>query len=294
MIVEHRVDVARTLGVLRRGPGDPAYRVDADGLWRTTTTPDGGATLRMRVDAGSVTAEAWGPGATWALAAVPDSLGVGDDVTGFAPEHPMLADAWRRYPGVRIPRTRRVWDALVAAVLEQKVTGAEAYRAWRDLLRVAGEPAPGPAPDGMRVPPVAGAVLAIPDWTWHRCGIDGQRRRTLLAAATVADRLEEAVDLPRDEALRRLRAVPGIGVWTAAEIAQRAFGDADAPSVGDYHIPGLVGWALAGGPVDDDGMLELLEPYRPHRHRVVRLVMLAGKVPPRRGPRAPVRNYRGI
>ncbi|CKO11782.1 Putative DNA glycosylase [Mycobacterium tuberculosis] len=89
--------------------------------------------------------------------------------------------------------------------------------------------------------------------------------------------------------------MPGVGVWTAAETTQRVFGDADAVSVGDYHIPKMIGWTLVGRPVDDAGMLELLEPMRPHRHRVVRLLEASGLArEPRRGPRLPVQNIRAL
>jgi 3-methyladenine DNA glycosylase/8-oxoguanine DNA glycosylase len=75
---------------------------------------------------------------------------------------------------------------------------------------------------------------------------------------------------------------------------QRASGDPDAVSVGDYNLPKAVGWALAGRIVDDAGMLGLLAPYAGHRYRVTRLVELSGIRPPRRGPRLPVRDYRGF
>jgi 3-methyladenine DNA glycosylase/8-oxoguanine DNA glycosylase len=304
------VDIGRTLGTLVRGSGDPAHRVGADGtFWRAALTPEGPATLALRLAGrGEVAAAAWGPGAEWALAGVPDLLGGRDDPCGFVPDHPLLRDAVRRYPGLRVPRTGLVFDALVPAVLEQKVTGREAWRSWRDLVRrfgsaapgaaarTAGEPAlAGPVPRGLRVPPAAADLLALPTWAWHRAGVDLRRQRTLRAAAAVADRLEECTALPPEAALARLRVVPGVGVWTAAEVAQRALGDADAVSVGDYHIPSLVGWALAGAPTDDDGMLALLEPYCPHRHRVVRLIEVSGAgLPPRRGPRMAARDYRRI
>ncbi|HRD11344.1 MAG TPA: DNA-3-methyladenine glycosylase 2 family protein, partial [Mycobacterium sp.] len=88
-----------------------------------------------------------------------------------------------------------------------------------------------------------------------------------------------------------LTALPGVGIWTAAETAQRAFGDADALSIGDYHIAKMVGWTLIGRPVDDAGMVELLEPVRPHRYRAVRLLEVSGlAVEPRRGARLPVQH----
>jgi 3-methyladenine DNA glycosylase/8-oxoguanine DNA glycosylase len=296
------VDVRMALAVHRRGRGDPAFRIDATGaIWRTSLTPDGPGTLRV-APAGPapggtgwlVRAQAWGPGAAWLLGSLPSLLGAGDDPAGFRPRHPVLRELWRRYPGLRIGATGRVLEALVPAVLEQKVVGAEAWRAWRVLLLAFGEPAPGPAPPGMRVFPPARVWARIPSWEWHRAGVEGVRARTVTAAARLAGRLEEITRMPPAEADRRLRSLPGIGVWTSAEIRQRACGDADAVSVGDYHLPGAVGWALAGRKVDDAGMLELLAPYAGHRHRAARLVELSGIRPPRRGPRLAPRDYRAF
>jgi 3-methyladenine DNA glycosylase/8-oxoguanine DNA glycosylase len=229
---------------------------------------------------------AWGPGAEWLLDGLPELLGGADDPASFDPAHPVLRAATARLRGLRIGRTRRVFEALVPAVLEQKVPGGEARRAWRYLLRRFGEPAPG-APE-MRVPPPPEVWARIPSWEWHRSGAEAVRARTIMNAARVASRLEA------DAAEVRLRSLPGIGGWTAAEVRQRANGDPDAVSVGDYHIPGLVGWALTGRKVDDAGMLELLEPYAGHRYRVTRLLELSGNHPPRRGPRMPIRDYRSF
>jgi len=197
-------------------------------------------------------------------------------------------------PGLRLGATGRVWDVLLPAVLEQKVTGTEARRSWRELCRRYGGPAPGPAPAGMRVVPTPQQVRAIPDWQWHLAGVDQSRRRAIVGAATVAHRLEKAASVRGEAGRAMLRTVPGIGVWTAAEVAQRAWGDADAVSVGDFHIPSIVGWALLGRPLDDDGMLEVLAPYAPHRHRAVRYIEASGFRKPRFGPRYSPRDYRAM
>ncbi|MDQ6649635.1 MAG: DNA-3-methyladenine glycosylase 2 family protein, partial [Actinomycetota bacterium] len=165
------VDVALTLSALRRGRGDPTYQVSADGsLWRTARTPAGPATLCLRQTRAGVEAATWGAGAEWLLAGVPDLLGGRHQCDGFAPAHPVLHEAHRRHLRLRVPRTGLVFEALVPAVLEQKVTGGEARRAWRDLLRSYGEPAPGPAPAGMRVVPTPDGWARIPSWDWHRAG----------------------------------------------------------------------------------------------------------------------------
>ncbi len=241
-----------------------------------------------------ISAAAWGPGAGWLLGALPSQLGADDDLAGFIPAHPLLRELWRRHPGARVGRSGRVLEALVPAVLEQKVVGLEAHRAWRLLLLRFGSPAPGPAPAGMRVFPPAQSWLRIPSWEWHRAGVEAVRARTIAAAARLAGRVEEIMAMDPPGADRRLRALPGVGPWTSAEIRQRACGDADAVSVGDYNLPAAVGWALAGRAVDDAGMLALLAPYRGHRYRATRLIELSGARPPRRGPRLPVRDYRAF
>ena len=289
------VDARRTLAPLSRGRVDPTHRVTGDGVWRTTLTPHGPSSYVVQQRGPcEIACAAWGPGAEWVVAGLPDLLGVRDSADGFDPRHPLLIDTHRRHPGLRIPRTARVFESLVPAVLEQKVTGKEARSSFAVLVRRHGTPAPGPVPEGMLVPPSPEVWRAVPSWEWHRAGVDPKRSRTVCEAARPASRLEQATAMDPAAALVRLRAVPGIGVWTAAEIAQRALGDADEISVGDYHLAAFVGWALVGRPVDDAGMVELLEPWRPHRHRVVRLLELSGFAKPRFGPKLTIQDHRAV
>jgi 3-methyladenine DNA glycosylase/8-oxoguanine DNA glycosylase len=289
------VDLRRTLAPLRRGVRDPAYQPTVDGaVWRATRLSSGPATMRLhQLGPTEVRVDAWGPGAVQALADAPALVGELDDASTFDPAPGPVRDAYRRSAAVRLTRTGQVLEALVPAILEQRVITRTAHDAWRWLLVHHGEPAPGPAPAGMLVPPAAAGWAAVPSWDYHRAGVDPRRARAVQAAARLADRLEEAAALGPTETTRRLLLVPGIGVWTAAETTQRALGDADAVSVGDYHLSGQVGWALTGAKVDDAGMLELLAPYRPHRYRVVRHLLLAGMARvPRRGPRLAIEDHR--
>jgi 3-methyladenine DNA glycosylase/8-oxoguanine DNA glycosylase len=284
-----------TLSILRKGGADPTFRVDQDGtIWRGIRTPDGAATLRLaaRPGEGAVHATAWGAGADWVLDSVPGMLGADDDPSGFRPTHRVLADAHRRRPHWRVCRTGLVMEALVPAIIEQKVTGQEAFGGFRSMVHRFGDRAPGAGADrGVWVQPSAATVRMIPSWEWLRMHIDPARSRAVVRAAQVAASLERTAGLPVDEADRRLRSLPGVGVWTSAEVRFRALGDADAVSFGDYHIAKDVGWALTGAEVDDDGLAELLEPYRPHRYRVQRLVELAGLRRPRHGPRMAPRRH---
>jgi 3-methyladenine DNA glycosylase/8-oxoguanine DNA glycosylase len=289
------IDLRLTLRVLSRGAQDPTLRWDSTGVWRTVPSPLGAATLHLAQRGTAVDAVAWGPGAEWAIAAVPELLGAGDLDHGFdVAGHPLLRDSHRRNAGLRLLRTGLVLEMLIAAILEQKVTGIEARRAWAQLIRRHGDPAPGPAPAGLWVFPAAAVWRMIPSWEWHRAGVDPQRSRTAIAAASVAPALERTLGSGRGGPAveRALRSIQGVGVWTAAETMQRAHGDPDAVSVGDYHLPALVGWALIGRPVDDDGMLELLEPWRGQRQRVMRLIESSGFAKPRFGPRMTVQEHR--
>jgi 3-methyladenine DNA glycosylase/8-oxoguanine DNA glycosylase len=289
------LSVGQTLSGLRRGSADPCFRsaVGAVGevVWRATRTPDGPALLRITPHpaAGEIEALAWGPGADWVLDGVPELLGHRDEPATFVPleAHPKLRDAWRARPGWRVPRTRAVFEALVPAALEQRVTGIEARRAWRALVVGYGEPAPGPAEQaaGLYVPPEPVVWRQIPSWVWLRAGVDAARRRAILAAAQVAGRLEETLDLTHIEAARKLRTLPGVGVWTAAETRQRAHGDPDAFSWGDFHVARNVSWALTGKVMDDEGCAQVIECYRGHRYRVQRLLELQAVQRPRRAPR---------
>jgi 3-methyladenine DNA glycosylase/8-oxoguanine DNA glycosylase len=278
----------QTLSPLRRGRADPCYHDAADGaIWRTSLMSSGPVTARITKSAvNTVDCEVWGSGATEFAEALPALLGADDDAAGFEPEEPTIAAAWRRVPHLRLGRTGRVLEALVPAVLEQRVYGKDARRAWRRLVTKYGAPAPGPAPAHMRVPPPGDVWRRIPSWEFHLANVDPGRARTIVGCAQRADALERLTARSAEHARAALTSLPGVGVWTAAEIAQRAFGDADALSVGDFHLAKMIGWTLLGRPVDDAAMVELLEPLRPHRHRAVRLLEVSGMARnPRFAPR---------
>jgi len=288
--------VTEVLAPQRHGRGDPTYRIDATGAhWRTFRTPDGPATLRVKPSPSTTEIElsAWGPGARWSLAQAPALLGADDDPGGFIAHHPQVARAWRRHRHWRIGRSDLVVDALVPAIIEQKVTGQEAFGAYRRLVQRYGEPAPGPGGTelGLRVQPAAVVVASIPSWEWLRLPVDGGRSRPLMNALSFASSLERAGARGSADLDRALTGLPGIGRWTSAEVRQRALGDPDAVSFGDYHVAKDIGWALTGARLGDDALAELLEPYRPHRFRVQALLALAGAGAPRRGPRMAPRRH---
>ncbi|MDQ3915743.1 MAG: DNA-3-methyladenine glycosylase 2 family protein [Actinomycetota bacterium] len=287
------VDLALTLRPLRCGGGDPTIRLGPRAACRATTTPEGPAAAAFALAGSSIEVQAWGPGAEWCLDRAPDLLGLHDDPAAFAPEHAVLHSLHRRLRGLRIGRSDAVVEALIPAILEQKVTSVEARRSYRKLVTAYGEPAPGPL--GLTLSPAPALLAALPYHAFHRFGIERRRAETVRTACSYAHRLEEAALLPRDAARRRLLALPGVGLWTAARVAGTAFGDADAVVVGDYHLPHLVSWVLAGEPHSDDArMIELLEPFAGHRGRVLRLLVAGAGGPPARHPHRRLRSIAAI
>lgn len=278
---------------LQRGTGDPTLR-HLDGIWwRTTRTPVGPALQALRRVGADVSVTCWGEGAEWLAAHAGRLLGEADTADGFDPSaHPLVAEAARRRPWLRLGRTDAVLEALAAAAIEQVVTGKEAFRSQRVLVTRFGDPVggaaaePGRPAEGMRVPLSAQQWCAVPGWELLRAGVEERRRRPLVAGALRGRSLErlasDGFPLDVDTALRSL---PGVGPWTSAQVRQRALGDPDAWSVGDYHAGGLLTYALTGEQLDDDACEEVLAPFAGHRYRVEVLVLSLGIAPDRHGPR---------
>lgn len=285
------VDVASTLGPLTMLAGDPTVRLGRGRFDRATVTPDGPAALSATWDDTAVRVDTWGDGARWLLDRAPALLGYDDDISGFDPQTSPLRQLWRRHRGARVARTGTVWHDLAWFVVQQRVSRSDAAAQWRRLVTAVGAPAPG-LPD-LLTPPDPAAVARLHPDAFHRFGIERRRAEHLVAAARAARRLQEFADRDVTDVLTALRAVHGVGPWTASCLATHTWGDADTVIVGDDGIPSLVAWVLAREPrADDRRLAELLEPHRPHRHRVVRLAFLSGQRPPRRHPRGPRHDIR--
>lgn len=288
-------DLLQTVGVFRRGVGDPTMFVREGRVWRALATPLGVGTIVLRQVRGDVWAAAWGPGAEWLIANVPRLCGADDDVSDFNETlHPLVSRAHHENPGLRIGATDAVPDAIVSAIIEQKVTGMQAFGAWKWLVRRHGTRAPGPTPIPLFAAPTLDEWRRIPSWDWHRAGVEPPQSKTIVAAARRGDSLVNALTTARSGAERDtvLQSLTGVGAWTAAEVRIRAFGDPDAVSVGDFHLAHQVGYALTGKRTDDDGMLELLEPWSGQRQRVIRLIYRSGAIEPRRAPRLHPEDHR--
>lgn len=282
--IPYALDLRRSLRSLRLGKHDPTTHLSSSAIAITMRTPDGTAALHAVREGDRFEAEAWGDGAEWALDHAPGMLGCLDDRVGFAPAAGPVAQLHREADGLRLPRTDRVLGALVPAVLSQRVTGFEAKRAYRLLVERWGEPAPGPS--GLLVVPSPATIAELGYYDLHVIGVEKKRADALKRVCAHSGGLEGAGAGAPALLRTRLEAIPGVGPWTSAEVARIALGDADAVSVGDFHLKHLVAWVLAGEPRgSDERMLELLEPYAGHRGRVCTLIESAGITAPRFGPR---------
>ncbi|MDX1649281.1 MAG: DNA-3-methyladenine glycosylase 2 family protein [Myxococcota bacterium] len=289
--MEGALDLRRSVGAWALGPRDPTLRARAREAVLASDTPEGPATLAARLAApGRLEARAWGPGAAWILARAGAVLGTDD----APPEPPArLRPFADRAPGLRLARAPRLVGLLARLVLQQKVSGKEAARGWCSLVAHFAPAAPGPFP-ALRLPLGAESLARIPMAAFPALGILARQGGALRSLAARAARIEEAASLPHAEAARRLRSLPGLGPWTVGSALLLGMGCADAVPLGDLHLPGLVGFALAGEPhADDARMLELLAPFTGQRGRAVRWILAGAALPPRRGPRHPLRPVRG-
>ncbi len=280
------IDLRLTLAPLRHGHADPTIHFDRDGVWLARRTAAGPATLRLwtATTDTAVHVQAWGPGARLAIEAAPALAGLADDPTPLVAHHSLVRELQRHFPGLRMTRTGQLLPSLVPAVTEQKVTAGEAHGAYAALVRRLGEPSPGPAE--LLLPPSGAWLASLPYFDFHPMGLERRRADTIVRVARLEAGIEGLMAFTAAEAYVRLQQIPDVGPWTAAEATVAAFGDPDAVSLGDAHLPDLVAWALAHQPrADDTRMLELLEPYRGQRGRVIRLLKASGLKPPRFGPR---------
>jgi len=280
------IDVGLTFGPVARGRGLSSL-IDADEWIHAMHSPAGPVTLRVRVERAdaSITVQAWGEGRAWVVENAPAIVGLPDRPERFSTSNALVALLHRRLRGLRVVRLGAVLDLTLATTVEQRVTSLEARRSWHALVRRHGAAAPGPY--ALVLPPSARVVARLPDWEWRRIGIEGRRAATMKHLARDASGLDRAAALSDAILESRLLGIPGVGAWTAAHVMHVVAGDADAVPVGDWNLPRHVGFALAGEPrADDARMLELLEPFRPHRGRVLRLLVCGTRPPPRRAPRA--------
>lgn len=276
------------LGWYRHGGGDPTTKLSPHSMVRAVLTPDGPATVLLDWGSGRLDVETWGPGGEWAARSAIAMTAIDRVVEPPPGDHRLIREAARRHPTLAAGASGDLYHALLPTIIEQRITAGEAVRQWARLVYRLGEPAPGSF-DGLLLPPRPERLAKLPTWWFHPLGIEGKRAQTLVAVARVAansSRLWDWAALPHAQVAEKLALIRGVGLWTIGIVMGPVCGDDDAVAIGDCHFPNVVAWNLAGEPRGDDSrMVELLEPYRPQRGRVIRLLGLAGRRPPAFGPK---------
>lgn len=279
-------DLRATLKPLQHGHFDPTMQVSASQAWRATRTPEGPGTIHLQHDENRILVSTSGPGAAWLTGNARELLGLDRPQPHLQLEVRALYDAQRRARGLRLCRSRAVFEAAIPSVIEQRVTSSEAVRSFRSLTLALSEPAPGPCGNNLYLPIDPATLAKAPAWSFHKYGIEAKRANVLRSIARHSRFLDAIADGDPAQYCEQLMKVPGIGAWTAAEISAPSLGDSDAVSVGDFHLKNFVCWNLAGeARGTDERMCELLEEFRPHRGWVVRLILQSGSRPPKFGPR---------
>ena len=278
-----------TLRFQRIGRRDPTFHLTDSDAFRAWRTPTGPATLHVRDTGTILKAQAWGPGAQWAIDHADRLLGLKDDPGVFRPEHPKLARLVQVHHGLLLSDCADLVGSLLRVSVQQLWTWQEAASSWRKIHDHLGEPAPGPAP--LRMLPPYDILARQPSWKLQSAGLPEKRAATFLRIAQAAHRLQEAYNLQRNQRLRIMQSLPGVGAWTAESVLGMHLGDPDALPPGDVHLPRTVRFAMTGedARTSDDEMFEMLEPFRPNRFRVMRLIYAAKLTPPRSFPKREVR-----
>ncbi len=263
----------------RFGRSDPTVMIDArrhERYAKCSHTPLGPVTMVAWQD-DAVEAALYGPGIEWLAPRLRALLGV-DDPADFAPSHPKLL-AWRRlFRATRLVEAISLAEQHAILILQQRITFTEAARSWRAMCLRLQRPAPGPLP--LWLPPTPDDWLALPQPHARALEIDAHRWHALQQASRAAAEVESR-RADRAALSDYLSAIPGTGPWTTGLMLGLGTGDADAIVLGDVHMPHDVSALLTGVPFgSDEKMVALLEPFRPHRFRVVRVMLATG----RRGP----------
>ncbi len=279
-------DLRRTMAASRMGKYDPTLRLEGGAMALALGTPEGAASLAVEQRGRRLTVHGFGEGARWLVPYAAKLLGLEDNPGAFEPDGGVVRKLWRQYPGMHLPAFPRIVHRVVQVTLLQLVTWQEACSSWGKIIRKLGAPAPGPVE--LRLPPDPRTLASIPDYALGALGVRPKQARTIRRVAKYASRIEEAASTSRGSEIfaQRLATIRGIGPWTIAYVQGTALGAPDALLLGDYNLPNTIAYLLAGEErASEERMVKLLEPYRGHRFRVIRLVWMHGVTAPRRGPR---------
>lgn len=283
-------DLRRTMWLSGLGYGDPARRYEGQQVLLGFHTPDGSVSISAKKEDRELAVQCWGEGAEWIAPKLPKLFGLHDDPTVFQPEGE-VGKLLRDVPGVHLPTLPLQFERLVQIVLQQLVSWTDACSGWRLMVERFGVAAPGPTDLRMGPSPKQLRKLGYSDLV--ACGIMPKQARLILQLAKESKRIERLAASDRERLVTYLNSIRGVGEWTIQYLLGTGLGDPDAVMVGDYGLPNTVSWFFAQKPrSNDEEMLELLEPYRGNRFRVLNMLLQAGIQAPRFGPKMRTNRWR--
>jgi AraC family transcriptional regulator of adaptative response / DNA-3-methyladenine glycosylase II len=171
----------------------------------------------------------------------------------------------KRHPGLRVPGAFDGFEVAVRAILGQQVTVAAARTVAGRFATAFGDPLETPFGSINRIFPSAETISELPYGQIARLGMPGARARSVLALArAVAEgALELRPNADIEATLEKLRALPGVGEWTAQYIAMRALAWPDAFPHTDLGVMKALGRIYPG--IDARRVLAAGEAWRPWR-----------------------------
>ncbi len=167
-------------------------------------------------------------------------------------------------PGLRVPGAFDPFELAVRAILGQQVSVAGATTLAGRLAARFGDPVATPYPN-LRLTPVSAPRLAQASVAEIAAiGLPQARARTVQALAEQVACGAVALDgsAPVEATMQRLKALPGIGEWTAQYIALRALRWADAFPEGDLGLQKAV---IPGTRLSAKALKARAEAWRPWR-----------------------------
>jgi len=267
------VHFPRTFSLQRLGPYDPTTDLTDDRFCKAFFYRGQPAAIEVVRDGAALAVKAYGEDAEELAAEAAAGLRQEDGYAEFATADTGVLRLHRMLPGLRVVRVPWLYDMTCSAILQQRIRTVDAMRDWRRITQRYGAN----APLGLWAFPTAEVLVAVPQFELERMGIDAKRAKALLRFAKEMRFVSLRPGMDFEQLRQTLLRVVGIGPWTTETVMGYGAGDTDAAIPGDLHLPRIVCYALAGEMRGtDERMMELLEPFRGHRFRIIRLLYAAG------------------
>ena len=263
------VHFLRTFSLQRLGPYDPTADLSEDCFRKAFCYQGEPAAVQVCRSGDSLEVSALGCDPDALLEETLAGLEQDDCYATFATDDSGVFRLHRKNPGLRLLRVPWLYDVTCSAILQQRIRTVDAMRDWRRITLRYGSH----APLGLRAFPPAEVLAGVPQFELERMGIDAKRAKALLRFAKEMQFVSLRPGVGFAQLRQTLLRVHGIGPWTTETVMGYGAGDTDAAIPGDLHLPHLVCYALAGETEgSDERMMELLEPFRGHRFRIIRLL----------------------